>query len=378
MNLEKVKTKIVEKGDGSMQFNERGITLIALIITVIIIVVLSVVTINSINNMAIVGKTQNAVQQYAQRAVEENEMLDSLVGLLDNALKNNKQAAANPVDTSEEEESNNEHIILQSNQFALDGVVYEFKAGDTWRDAGAGEYGESSYYYFQQPALYDISNDAYYAVVSEKNGGAYYKKGTNVKLLPSDLIESAEYVTIPDGKITFKDSGNNIIGTCDAYKGMTYFTLGLMASSKNIISHGFDTLSDCIIFTEDGFRALKDINGNNISNFYGEVSGNSTFILDELPYYHLIISEVDINCYSVNIKDENENVCLAQTVNTENSYEETTISMGYMCLPFSYLSGMEFIIITENEDEHFVWMYDNEMNSYSLTLLSGNDFYIYA
>lgn len=72
---------------------EQGITLIALIISIIIMVILAVVSINSIYNMGIVQKAQEGVQQYAQRAVEENEMLDNIVKLIDETIENNKQAA---------------------------------------------------------------------------------------------------------------------------------------------------------------------------------------------------------------------------------------------------------------------------------------------
>ena len=66
--------------------HEGGITLIALIITIIILVILAAVSINTIYNMGIVEKGTHGVQQYSQKAVEENQMMGSVAGLIESTV----------------------------------------------------------------------------------------------------------------------------------------------------------------------------------------------------------------------------------------------------------------------------------------------------
>ena len=49
-------------------------------------VILVAVSINTIYNMSIVQKAQSGVQTYAQKSVEENEMMDKTVGLIEDAV----------------------------------------------------------------------------------------------------------------------------------------------------------------------------------------------------------------------------------------------------------------------------------------------------
>jgi len=67
-------------------YNERGITLIALIITIIILVILAAVSIRAVYNMSIVGHAINGTQQYAERAKEENKMLGDTVNVIESTL----------------------------------------------------------------------------------------------------------------------------------------------------------------------------------------------------------------------------------------------------------------------------------------------------
>ena len=83
-NIKQMQKTHKKGGEENMIRKERGITLIALIISVVVMVILATVTINSIYNMAIVQKAQNGVQQYARESVKENEMLDSIPGLIEN------------------------------------------------------------------------------------------------------------------------------------------------------------------------------------------------------------------------------------------------------------------------------------------------------
>ena len=66
---------------------DNGITLIALIITIIILVILAAVSIRAVTNMGIVGHAINGTQQYAQKAVEENAILDNTTTLMESTIQ---------------------------------------------------------------------------------------------------------------------------------------------------------------------------------------------------------------------------------------------------------------------------------------------------
>jgi len=65
---------------------EKGITLIALVITIIILVILAAVSIRAVYNMGIVGHAINGTKQYAERAKEENAMMEQTTQMLEEAL----------------------------------------------------------------------------------------------------------------------------------------------------------------------------------------------------------------------------------------------------------------------------------------------------
>jgi len=67
-------------------YNERGITLIALIITIIILVILAAVSIRAVYEMGIVGYAINGTKQYVERAKEENAMMEQTTQMLEEAL----------------------------------------------------------------------------------------------------------------------------------------------------------------------------------------------------------------------------------------------------------------------------------------------------
>lgn len=66
---------------------ENGITLIALIITIIILVILAAVSVRAVYEMGIVNHAVNGTQQYAQKAVEENQILGDTSNLIENTLE---------------------------------------------------------------------------------------------------------------------------------------------------------------------------------------------------------------------------------------------------------------------------------------------------
>lgn len=72
-------------------YNERGITLIALIITIIILVILAAVSIRAVYEMGIVGYAINGTQQYAEKAKEENQMLDETGRRIEDAVSKVKE-----------------------------------------------------------------------------------------------------------------------------------------------------------------------------------------------------------------------------------------------------------------------------------------------
>ena len=72
--------------------NEKGITLIALIITIVILVILAAVSIRAVTNMGIVGQAVNGTQEYAQKAIEENQMMDETLDTIDIGLAKLKEA----------------------------------------------------------------------------------------------------------------------------------------------------------------------------------------------------------------------------------------------------------------------------------------------
>jgi len=70
---------------------DKGITLIALIITIIILVILAAVSIRAVYEMGIVGYAINGTQQYAERAKEENAMLDETGRRIEDAVSKVKE-----------------------------------------------------------------------------------------------------------------------------------------------------------------------------------------------------------------------------------------------------------------------------------------------
>ena len=68
--------------------NQKGITLIALIITIVILVILAAVSIRAVTNMEIVGQATNGVQEYTQKSVEENIIMDRAGNLIDKTVEN--------------------------------------------------------------------------------------------------------------------------------------------------------------------------------------------------------------------------------------------------------------------------------------------------
>ncbi len=102
-----------------MRRSENGITLIALIITIIILVILAAVSINAVYNMGIVGHAINGTQQYAERAKEENDIMDQTGKKIEDAVSKVKEIQG---------ESNS--IIT----FYLDGIEQSCKKGQTWKE----------------------------------------------------------------------------------------------------------------------------------------------------------------------------------------------------------------------------------------------------
>ena len=73
-------------------YNERGITLIALIITVIILVILAAVSIRSVYNMGIVNHAINGTAEYARAAKNENEILEGTGSYLNDVVARLRKA----------------------------------------------------------------------------------------------------------------------------------------------------------------------------------------------------------------------------------------------------------------------------------------------
>jgi len=71
--------------------NSKGITLIALIITIIILVILAAVSVRAVYEMGIVGYAINGTQQYAEKAKEENQMLDETGRRIEDAVAKAKE-----------------------------------------------------------------------------------------------------------------------------------------------------------------------------------------------------------------------------------------------------------------------------------------------
>lgn len=100
---------------------ERGITLIALIITIIILVILAAVSIRAVYNMGIVGHAINGSKDYAQKAVEENQMLDETGRVIENALEKLDKANKNMI-----------KFYLRQNEGTSSSIELEVEEGTTW------------------------------------------------------------------------------------------------------------------------------------------------------------------------------------------------------------------------------------------------------
>ena len=75
--------------------NNNAITLIALIITIIILVILAAVSINAVYNAGTVGYAINGTEKYVKEAKSENEVLDSAIAKLEDAVENIKEIQNN-------------------------------------------------------------------------------------------------------------------------------------------------------------------------------------------------------------------------------------------------------------------------------------------
>jgi len=65
-----------------MRKSNRGITLVALIITIVVLLILALVTINAVRGDEIIGKAQQAKEEYQRKADEENTTLEGYLAFL--------------------------------------------------------------------------------------------------------------------------------------------------------------------------------------------------------------------------------------------------------------------------------------------------------
>ena len=114
---------------------EKGITFIALIITIIILVILAAVSVRAVYENGILKYAVNGTQRYIEAAVEENEMLDSIVAVLDNTTKKIR-------DKETEHTSLNEYgfyfdipySIIMPGNVKMSGIFKENGAGEIYKD----------------------------------------------------------------------------------------------------------------------------------------------------------------------------------------------------------------------------------------------------
>ncbi len=118
---------------------DNGITLIALIITIIILVILAAVSIRAVTNMGIVGHAINGTQQYAEKAKEENEMLDETVTKLESAVAKVKEIQ-NGSETSVPDVTKNKWKASDDSIVPLARAIFKFNSNGTFTTANTPEF----------------------------------------------------------------------------------------------------------------------------------------------------------------------------------------------------------------------------------------------
>lgn len=238
---------------------ERGITLIALIISVIIMVILATVAINSIYNMAIVNKAQDGVQQYAQKSVEENQMLDSTVGLIESTVENLQGIQGGNGTTEGNGSGTGNNNGGGNTQAVLKGARATAKSTYT---SGTGANAKTAVI----PAGFVVSNNAGEDEISE--GLVIYRiPSTGTDALTDEQIASINWTTL-------KTASNVDLTT--TYDQFVWIPIPRANINDMFMCQGKTSSTICDIHIDENTGLPYCANHSNNTNMAGRLYGNNT------------------------------------------------------------------------------------------------------